>query len=168
MQIQFVYCPRCGEKLAEKQVEGKQLQACQACGFVLFRNQSPTVLVFGVNDERELLLVKRGSEPFKGEWAPPGGFLDADETPEAAAKRETLEETGIAVELLRVLNFEVLDYETEHGSKKILQISFHARPAGGMLRPGSDAQEARWFPLDALPPLCVGAKGVAQLKGERG
>ena len=42
-----------------------------------------------------VLLIKRGNEPYKGQWAFPGGFLDEDETLEEAARRELKEETGL-------------------------------------------------------------------------
>jgi 8-oxo-dGTP diphosphatase len=54
------------------------------------------VLFCRAGSEIQVLLVKRGREPFKGRWAFPGGFVDKDESLEHAASRELLEETGLS------------------------------------------------------------------------
>ena len=53
------------------------------------------VLFVGLEDRIEVLLIKRARPPFRGRWAFPGGFVDADESLEDAARRELVEETGI-------------------------------------------------------------------------
>lgn len=54
-----------------------------------------TVVFAGPASARKVLLVKRGTEPFIGCWALPGGFVDEGERPVAAARRELAEETGL-------------------------------------------------------------------------
>ena len=51
-----------------------------------------------VNPHDEVLLVRRGGQPYKGCWALPGGFMEMDETLEECAVRELHEETGVVVE----------------------------------------------------------------------
>ena len=63
-----------------------------------FRNPSLTVdaiALRGKSDDTELLVIRRGSEPWKGRLAFPGGFVEYGEEPEEAVLRELLEETGV-------------------------------------------------------------------------
>mgnify|MGYP006084146997 FL=1 len=69
---------------------------CPTCG--TYHNPALTVdavAVRGSGEEREVLLIRRGYEPWKGCWAFPGGFVDVGESPEDAVARELLEECNI-------------------------------------------------------------------------
>ena len=69
---------------------------CPTCG--TYHNPALTVdavAVRGSGEEREVLLIRRGYEPWKGCWAFPGGFVDVGERPEDAVARELLEECNI-------------------------------------------------------------------------
>src|SRR5438132_11667994 len=65
-----------------------------------------TVDVVIVTREKKprVLLIRRKHEPFAGMWAIPGGFVDMDESLEAAARRELLEETGVRMNKLTQLH----------------------------------------------------------------
>jgi len=70
--------------------------------------ERPVVGIGGVIIDRgRALLIRRGSEPLRGEWSIPGGTLELGETLEQGVARELLEETGIGVRVLELI--EVFD-----------------------------------------------------------
>jgi 8-oxo-dGTP diphosphatase len=93
-----------------------------------------------------VLLIRRGAPPLQGEWSIPGGAVELGETLRAAAEREALEETGLAVEAGEML--EVLDRVVPSGDGRIqyhfVLIDFLCRVRGGELRAGGDALQAEW------------------------
>ncbi len=95
-----------------------------------------------------IVLVKRGRDPFKGQWALPGGFQDWDETLEQTAMREAKEETGLDIILVKQL----LVYSDHHRDPRgpVNGIGYVAR-ASGIPYGADDAAEAAVFPLHALP-----------------
>jgi 8-oxo-dGTP diphosphatase len=115
----------------------------------LTRREFPEAPAVGVGavilDGNRVLLVRRGQEPMKGEWSIPGGALELGEALEAAVRREVLEETGLEVETVAMV--EVLDkIVTESGRVRYhyVLIDFLCRVLGGTLKAGSDADDVRW------------------------
>jgi len=141
------FCPRCGAVMETAQVAGRVRQVCPACGFILYRNPVPGAGVL-VEMEEGVVLVRRGQPPFVGWWALPAGYIEADESVEQAAVRECKEETGLDIELLEL--FGVYSFPEGPVQSGII-IFYRARPVGGELRAGDDAQDAGVFPPDALP-----------------
>ena len=98
-----------------------------------------------------VLLVKRGAEPNRGRWSLPGGSLETGETVEAAAARETREETGVEVRPLRVLD--VRDFiEQKDGRVRwhYVLIDVLCEYVQGDPFPATDAENARLIPLGEL------------------
>ncbi len=145
------FCPRCGAALEQRQSFGKLRPVCPKCGHTVFFDPKVAVVAF-VTDEDRLLLVKRIHDPGKGGWALPAGFVDADEDPRLAAARETLEETGLVVQVGRLLD--LLHRPDEDGLADIV-IAYEARACGGTLCAADDAADAAWFPRDHLPELAL-------------
>jgi len=100
-----------------------------------------------------LLLIRRGNEPFKGDWAFPGGFLEETETLEEAAKRELKEETGITSKYFtEVGTFSDLNRDPRGRTISVAFASV-ARKADCQATAGDDAKEARWFRIHEMPKL---------------
>ena len=98
-----------------------------------------------VQDGRALI-VRRATEPLKGEWSIPGGVVELGETLREAAEREAFEETGLTVEAGDVLEvFDSIYVEPEGRTKyHYVLVEFACRVTSGELVAGSDASEVRW------------------------
>lgn len=99
-----------------------------------------------------LLLVRRVNEPGRGRWSLPGGRVESGESDEQAVARELAEETGITVSVGRHVGSVTLP--APDGA--VFDIHDYAcRPAGGPLRAGDDADDARWCDAATLASLPV-------------
>lgn len=86
-----------------------------------------------------VVLIRRGTDPFEGRWALPGGFVEVGETVEQAAVREAEEETGMAVEIARLVGV-YSDPERDPRGHNV-SVAFLARPLSGQPSAASDAAE---------------------------
>lgn len=114
------------------------------------------VAVFrGEADERELLLVKRGQEPYLGWLALPGGFVDEGEVLRSAARRELLEETGLdpSGELVQVGTYGDPGRDPRGWTVSVVFRVVLGPADASAVTGGSDASEAAWHPIGTLPPL---------------
>jgi len=109
----------------------------------------------------QVLLVKRGRAPARGQWALPGGRVRWGETLAAAAEREVLEETGIAVRAERIIyTFDNIVRDAAGAVQfHYIIVDFLARPLhpDATPTPGDDADDARWLSPHALADLPVSA-----------
>jgi 8-oxo-dGTP diphosphatase len=101
----------------------------------------------------QVLLIRRGKEPFKDHWAIPGGFVEMDESLEAAALRELAEETGVTNVYLEQLRTYGEPKRDPRG--RTITVAYFALVKAAELDPraGDDAAGADWFSLSELPPL---------------
>lgn len=96
---------------------------------------------------REVLVIRRGKEPFLGEWSIPGGGLHHGERLEDAVRREVMEETGISIRIGGLLGvFEALPGEGG-GARHVVMVDYWAEWAAGEPVAGDDAAAAEFVPL---------------------
>jgi 8-oxo-dGTP diphosphatase len=110
--------------------------------------------------DHEIALIKRGREPFKGSYALPGGFLNQGETLEECVVREAFEETGLRTEIVGLVGVYSAPNRDPRGH--FVTAVYHVRPAGGTLKQGDDAAEAKWFHIDHLPQLAFDHGKIVQ------
>ena len=128
-------------------IDGRDRPTCPVCGFADFMHVqigSNTI----VERDGEILLVRLNYGPRDGRWALPGVLVEADETAEEAAVRETREETGFTVGLDGLLA------SWMRPGFPILVVIYRAHVLSGTLQVASDeASEARFFVPGEVPPL---------------
>lgn len=113
------------------------------------------------NGDTKLLLIERKNEPCKGQWAFPGGFMNIDETAEAAARRELEEETGLRVgPMAQVGAFSEVNRDPRERVITIAYCTVLDHPAA--VKGTDDARKAQWFSLDKLPSLAFDHADILQ------
>lgn len=134
---------------------------CETCG--TYHNPALTVdavAVRGKGGEREVLLIRRGQEPWKGCWAFPGGFVEWEERPEDAVARELLEECNIVGTVYEDDGIIAVRGEPERDPRGHVVSIFYrielAEPASEPIA-GDDAAHAEWVKLSQVDLENMGA-----------
>ena len=101
-----------------------------------------TVDCVALDARGRVLLIRRGNEPFKGNYALPGGFVDIGETVEDACRRELLEETGVEAKRLKLVG--VYSDPSRDPRGPTVSVAFLARLRSAMPTACDDAAAAEW------------------------
>lgn len=139
------FCPKCGGPLRLQEVKGdpKERLVCESCDFIFYQDPKVSACTIPVMDGK-VVMVRRAINPGKGLWVFPGGYMDADETVEQAAMRETLEEVGLTVRLTKLVG--VYSYGTS-----VVVIVYACEVVGGTLCIDGESLEVRAFGPEEIP-----------------
>ncbi len=121
-------------------------EPCPHCGRYKNRRVAVDALIIRNN---EILLIKRGVEPFKNTWSLPGGGIEFNETSEEALKKEVEEEVGLKIVSSKFLNIYT---KPERDPKQVITLAYLVE-AEGEPKAGSDAYSYQFFKLDQLPEV---------------
>jgi 8-oxo-dGTP diphosphatase len=120
----------------------------------IYKYPRPAVTVDAIliSNNKSVLLIERGREPYQGKWALPGGFINMDEELETACRRELEEETGIETgEMKQFKAFGSVNRDPRHRTISVIFYAFMEEEL--VAQAGDDASNARWFPINDLPEL---------------
>ena len=110
----------------------------------------PCVGAIVTDGQGRLLMIKRGHDPGAGLWSIPGGRIEPGETDAEALVREMIEETGLTVEVGRLIG----RVQRPGVNGAVIDIrDYAATVTGGTLRPGDDAADARWVAVGDMDSL---------------
>jgi len=121
------------------------------------------IVIFTIKENNlQVLLVKRGIEPFKNQWAIPGGFVKIDESLEEAAKRELQEETGVKDVYLEQLYTFGSPKRDPRG--RVITVSYIAlvNSSDINLKASTDVSDAQWFAVSDIPIIAFDHKEILQ------
>lgn len=148
----FQYCMICGSKMRTVFLDHRIREQCPSCGWVYYPQLKVGAGVL-IEQNDAVLLVRRAIEPWKGLWCLPAGYVEADETPQAAAERETREETGLIVQVGGLTA--VYPFNDDPRGNGLL-ILYQAEIFGGTLQCSDEASECGYFFATELPTEIAG------------
>ena len=157
----FEYCPCCGS--SQFRINNFKSKKCDNCEFVYYFNISSATAAFITDKTGKLLVAKRASEPAKGTFDLPGGFVDPCETAEEAIVREVKEETGLTVDNL-TYRFSLPNIYVYSGFDiHTLDMFFEAKVSEvSELKAADDVSELIWMEREDIEPEQFGLTSIKQ------
>jgi len=136
------YCHFCGAKLVEKLYQGHIRLFCRSCNEPIYENPVPAVCAILADKDNRILFVKRKTEPKKGLWCLPGGFVEPGKTPEDVVLNKLHEKTGLFANIDILIGITLSD-DCDHHS--ILLVCYFVKSISGTLKAGDGVSEAGFF-----------------------
>ena len=144
------FCVNCGAALVPRVIEGREVEACPNDSFILWHDPKVSTAVV-VEHDGGIVLGRRSIEPGYGLWCLPGGFVNDNEDPAAAAVRECLEEISAPVELTGLIS---VYHIPKSDAPSMVVIAYRGTLVdGAQPAAGHETLEVGVFKVDALPPL---------------
>lgn len=141
------YCYQCGNVVETRLVDHREREICPSCGWVYYLQLKVGAAVI-LEQDNKLLLLQRAHEPWVGSWMIPAGYVEADEDPKDAAKREVFEETGLDVELGDLIN---TYYFADDPRGNGVAFVYKAIKVSGKISINSEATNAQYFAPGEIP-----------------
>jgi ADP-ribose pyrophosphatase YjhB (NUDIX family) len=128
-------------------LDHREREVCPKCGWVHYLQLKIGAAVL-IEQENKLLLLQRAHEPWVGSWMIPAGYVEADEDPKDAAKREVYEETSLDVELGDLIKTYYFDDDPRGNGVAFVYI---AKKIFGDIRINSEATKFQYFAHGEIP-----------------
>jgi len=146
------YCLKCGALLEQRYIENREREVCPGCGWIYYLQLKVGA---GVMIEKDgcVLLLQRAHDPWKGYWNIPAGYVESDEHPKGAGKREAFEETGLVVAIGELLK---AYYYSDDPRGNGVALIYKADIVGGELRVDHESNAARYFRWQEIPANLAG------------
>jgi NAD+ diphosphatase len=155
----FRFCPVCGSSDFHQQ--NVKSMRCRQCDFSFYVNPSAAVAAFIINEQNELLVTIRAKEPAKGTCDLPGGFVDDEESAEAALVRELKEELGLNVTEVGYLFSLPNQYLYSGWTLPTLDLFYLVKIGTDIVpTPADDVADCNFMPLDQLDPQQFGLNSI--------
>lgn len=144
------YCYLCGGQL----VKQSDRFVCLGCRQEIFENPKPCVEIAIFNKENQILLAKRATDPFRGKYDLPGGFMDVDDDSlEMALRREISEELSIKFEDIKNVRY-ALSYTSKYPWGKDtynnIAVTFLGQNYSDKIEAKDDVESLHWFDPDKI------------------
>ena len=146
-------CPFCGVKYDENNNDYPNSLQCSSCEKIFYNNPKPTAAGLLMKNNK-IILVKRKSEPYKGYWGMPGGFLKYGENPSEGLAREIKEELSVDIDSSKMVDIFNISYpvtETDNLSLIVFVYETNFNNSLDKIKVNDDAEEWALFDKESIP-----------------
>ena len=141
------YCFQCGNSIEWRLSDYREREICPICGWVHYVQLKVGAAVL-IEHDNKLLLLQCAHEPWIGSWMIPAGYVELDEDPKDAAKREMFEETGLTLEVSEL--FKSYYFSDDPRGNGIVFV-YKAIKISGELHINSELNAVQYFSWHEIP-----------------